>query len=66
MKGIYTNKNTKASTENMVEALRWFVEENADVAIKALDSKRIITKYEWKHGNKKDEEYLKANYEAHK
>ena len=65
MKSIYINKITKAITEDMVEALRWYVVEGADVVSKLMDGKRTITKTLWKHGNAREEEYMRLNYEAH-
>lgn len=65
MTKLYINQNTKESTEDMVKALRWFVEEGANVMNKLMDGKRLITKNEWKHGNPATEEYLAKNLEAH-
>ena len=66
MTSIYINKNTKEATEDLQEARRQYVEEGADMIVKMMDGKRTITKYEWKHGNARADEYMRLNYEANK
>lgn len=66
MTSKYINKNTKAVTEDLQEARRQYVEEGADMIVKLMDGKKTITKYEWKHGDARADEYMRMNYEAHK